>query len=39
MPELTPKLHLCGKELENLRASGLTDQTIRANRLRTEGGC
>lgn len=36
MPKVTGKLPVYGKDLENLRASGLTDATIRANGLRTE---
>src|SRR5438309_1966628 len=37
MPKIGPsKLAVHGEDLENLRASGLTDSTIRANRLRTE---
>lgn len=37
MPRVAPsKLSVHGKDLENLRASGLTDATIRANELRTE---
>ena len=37
MPKIPPrKLPLCGPDLENLRASGLTDETIRANKLFTE---
>lgn len=36
MPKL--KLDVCKSDLENLRASGITDATIRRNRLRTEGG-
>lgn len=37
MPKANPpKLPLCAKDLENLRASGLTDDIIRANGLYTE---
>lgn len=32
------KLFLCDLDLENLRASGITDDTIEANKLRTEDG-
>jgi hypothetical protein len=36
-PTITPStLPVCGPDLEDLRASGLTDETIRANLLRTE---
>lgn len=34
--ETNGNLPVCGRDLENLRASGLTDATIRANGLRTE---
>ncbi|HYT87498.1 MAG TPA: DUF3854 domain-containing protein [Gemmataceae bacterium] len=37
MPKLPP-LPLCDLDLANLRESGLTDTTIRVNKLRTEGG-
>jgi hypothetical protein len=36
MPVVPPKLPLCPRDLEDLRSSGLTDATIRANALRTE---
>ncbi len=38
MPVPLGKLLVCDADLKNLRSSGLTDATIRANRLRTEGG-
>jgi hypothetical protein len=39
MPKATPSpLPVCGRDLENLRASGLTETTIRANGLRTRDG-
>jgi hypothetical protein len=36
MPNPLPELPLCPGDLDNLRASGLTDETIRAAGLRTE---
>jgi putative DNA primase/helicase len=38
MPRSSLDRSVCGSDLANLRASGLTDETIRANRLRTEQG-